>query len=324
MTVSHSATTPDLLDPRPLGRTHMTVTAMSLGGAGLGGIFGPVGDAEGVGAVEKALELGMNYLDASPKYGEAERRMGMALRGVPRERFYISSKVGTHPSRPGDYSADAAYWTVDNSLKVLGVDHLDLCHIHEPEPDQLETALAPGGALEALVDLKGQGIIRAIGIGVQDHALHRRMIETGKSDVSMMVNDYTLMRQYVEDVFAVAREHGVGLVNGAALAMGLLSGRDPDTIGTPKWTPPATAVASAKRIHEWCSERDVPVLALALQFSLRQRGFDCTLIGSATAAEVQGCWDAATLELPAQVWEELPGLLDEVREPQDVDILAGK
>lgn len=314
----------DPLEHRRIGRTDMVVTAVSLGGAGLGGIFGPVGDADGVAAVEKAFELGINYLDTSPKYGEAERRMGMALRGVPRDSFYISSKVGTHPSRqPGDYSADAARWTVDNSLKVLGVDHLDLCHLHEPEPHNLDQALGPGGALEALVELKTQGVIRAIGIGVQDHELHRRMIETGKSDVSMMVNDYTLMRQYVDDVFALAREHGVGLVNGAALAMGLLSGRDPDTIGTPKWTPPATAVAGARRVHAWCAERGIPVLALALQFSIRQRGFDCTLIGASTAAEVAGCFEAARLELPESVWTELPALLDEVRAPEDEDILSG-
>ena len=313
----------DPLEHGQIGRTDMVVTAMSLGGAGLGGIFGPVGDADGVAAVEKAFELGINYLDTSPKYGEAERRMGMALRGVPRDRYFISSKVGTHPSRPGDYSADAARWTVDNSLKVLGVDYLDLCHLHEPEPHNLDQALGPGGALEALVDLKAQGVIRAIGIGVQDHALHKRMIETGKSDVSMMVNDYTLMRQYVDDVFEVAETHDVGLVNGAALAMGLLSGRDPDTVGTPKWTPPATSVAGARRIHAWCAERGVPVLALALQFAVRQRRFDCTLIGAATPAEVVGCWDAARMELPEAVWDELPGLLDEVREPEDQDILAG-
>ena len=314
----------EVLERRRIGRTHMDVTAISLGGAGLGGIFGPVGDADGVAAVERALELGINYLDTSPKYGEAERRMGLALRGVPRDSYYISSKVGTHPNRrPGDYSADAARWTVDNSLRVLGVGYLDLCHIHEPEAPQLEEALAPGGAIEALLDLRAQGVIRAIGIGVQDHALLRRMIETGHADVAMMVNDYTLMRQYVEDVFVVAREHGVGLVNGAALAMGLLSGRDPDTIGTPRWTPPATSVAGAKRVHAWCAERGIPVLALALQFAIRQRGFDCTLIGAATAGEVSGCWEAATLELPARVWDELPGLLDEVREPQDQDMLAG-
>lgn len=305
--------TPNPLEIRQLGKTHMNVTAVSLGGAGLGGIFGPVGDAEGVAAVERALELGMNYLDTSPKYGQAERRMGLALRGVPRDSYYISSKVGTHPEKPLDYSAEAARWTVARSLEVLGVDYLDLCHIHEPEPHHLDQALAPGGAMEALVELKEQGVIRAIGIGVQDHDAHRRAIATGHLDVSMMVNDYTLLRQDVDDIFALARERGLGLVNGAALAMGLLSGRDPDSIGTPVWTPPADEVRAAKEVTAWCAARGVPVLALALQFSLRQTAYHCTLLGAATAEEVTGCWDALHVDIPDAVWAQLPELLDRVR-----------
>lgn len=306
-------TTPNPLEIRQLGKTHMNVTAVSLGGAGLGGIFGPVGDADGVAAVEKALELGMNYLDTSPKYGEAERRMGLALRGVPRDGYYLSSKVGTHPERPLDYSADAARWSVDRSLEVLGVDYLDVCHLHEPEPHHLDQALAAGGAMEALVDLKEQGVVRAIGIGVQDHDLHLRTIASGHLDVAMMVNDYTLLRQNAEDIFAVAEETGIGLINGAALAMGLLSGRDPDSIGTPVWTPPAEEVRAAKEVHRWCDGHGISVLALALQFSVRQDRYDCTLLGAATAQEVAGCWDALTLEIPESAWQELPDLLDRVR-----------
>jgi aryl-alcohol dehydrogenase-like predicted oxidoreductase len=303
----------DPLEIRQLGRTHMKVTAVALGGAGLGGIFGPVGDVDGVAAVEKALELGMNYLDTSPKYGEAERRMGLALRGVPRDSYYLSSKVGTHPERSLDYSAEAARWTVSRSLDVLGVDHLDLCHLHEPEPEHLDVALAPGGALEALLALKEEGVIKAIGIGVQDHELHRRAIETGHLDVSMTVNDYTLVRQDVDDVFELAEQRDIGLVNGAALAMGLLSGRDPDTVGTPVWTPPAAEVAAAREVHRWCADQDVPVLALALQFAVRQRSYDCTLLGAATADEVAGCWEALQAPIPDEVWAALPELLDRVR-----------
>jgi len=306
-------TTTNPLELRQLGRTHMKVTAVSLGGAGLGGIFGPVGDEDGVAAVEKALELGMNYLDTSPKYGQAERRMGLALRGVPRDSYYLSSKVGTHPEKPGDYSAEAARWTVARSLEVLGVDYLDLCHIHEPEPHQLTAALAPGGAMETLIELKKEGVIRAIGIGVQDHDLHRQAVESGHLDVCMMVNDYTLLRQNADDIFALAKARGLGLVNGAALAMGLLSGRDPETIGTDRWTPPIAEVQAAKQVHKWCAARDIPVLALALQFSLQQTHFDCTLIGAATASEVVGCWEALNFEIPEKVWEELPSFLNDIR-----------
>ena len=303
------------LELRELGSTHMEVTAVGLGGAGLGGVFGPVGDADGVAAVEKALELGINYLDTAPGYHDAERRTGLALRGVPRNSYYLSSKVGSHPHKPGDYSADAARWTVANSLEVLGVDYLDLCHIHGPQPDQLTAALSPGGAMEALVALRDEGVIRSIGIGVQDHDLHRQAIDSGYLDVSMMVNDYTLLRQNADDMFSLATARHLGLVNGAPLAMGLLSGRDPNSIGTERWTPPAAEVAAARRVHEWCADRGVPVLALALQFSLQQTRFDCTLVGAASASEVEGCWKALSLEIPSVVWEELPAFLAEVNVP---------
>lgn len=309
--------TPHPLTKRRLGQTHMEVTTMSLGGAGLGGIFGSVSDAEGIAAVEKGLELGLNWLDTSPKYGEAEKRMGLALQGVPRDSYYISSKVGSHPSRPYDYSAEATFWTVENSLKVLGIDYLDICLIHEPEPEHINQALGPKGAMEALVELKNQGVIKSIGIGVQHHDLIRQAIDTNHLDVALTVNDYTLLRQSVlSGVCDYAEPHGIGIVNGAALAMGLLSGRHPKTIGTSVWTPPRNEVESALKMYEWCEDRGVNILGLALQFSLRQSRIDCTLIGPANAEEVQGCWDAVTTEIPQSVLDELPELLNEIRVPQ--------
>ena len=303
------------LELRRLGSTRMEVTAVGLGGAGLGGVFGPVGDADGVAAVEKALELGINYLDTAPGYDDAERRTGLALRGVPRDRYYLSSKVGSHPEKRGDFSAEAARWTVERSLEVLGVDYLDLCHLHGPQPDQLTAALSPGGAMEALVALKEEGVIRSIGIGVQDHDLHRQAIDSGHLDVCMMVNDYTLLRQNADDMFSLAQDRHLGLVNGAPLAMGLLSGRDPSSIGTERWTPPAAEVRASTQVHRWCADRGVPVLALALQFGLRQPRFDCTLVGAATATEVEGCWKALSIEIPDAVWDELPALLADVYVP---------
>jgi aryl-alcohol dehydrogenase-like predicted oxidoreductase len=167
----------------PLGKsiisgTDIAVTAISMGGAGLGGIFGEVSEADGVAAVEKALELGINWIDTSPYYFESERRIGLALRGVSRKSYHLSTKIGTHPNRYLDYSAEATKWSVQNSLKTLGIDYLDICLIHDPLPGHLEQVLGSHGALEALVKLKRQGIIRAIGIGVQSHELIHRAIDT--------------------------------------------------------------------------------------------------------------------------------------------------
>lgn len=302
------------LDKRRLGRTDIDVTALSMGGAGLGGIFGEVSDANGVAAVEKALELGMNWLDTSPYYLDSERRMGLALRGVPRRHYSLSTKVGTHQDRYLDYSADAIYWSMENSLQTLGVDYVDICLIHDPLPHHLDQALGPHGALAALVDLKRQGMIKAIGIGVQDHNLIKRVIDTGQLDMALTVNDYTLLRQSVlEGVCDYAEPRDIGVVNGAALAMGLLSGRDPLRIGTPRWTPPKDEVASALRLYDWCKRRDVSILGLALQFSLRQPRLVATLIGASTAEEVEGCWKAAITPIDEGIWKELTGLLEEIR-----------
>ncbi|WP_047151823.1 aldo/keto reductase [Aneurinibacillus tyrosinisolvens] len=292
----------------------MEVTILGLGGAGLGGIFGEVSDADGVAAVDKALELGMNWLDTSPYYFEAERRMGLALRGVPRNRYYLSSKVGTHRERYLDYSADSTYWSVENSLRTLGTDYLDICLIHDPLPRHLEQALGPGGSLEALLDLKQQGVIKAIGIGMQSHELIRQAIDTGQLDMALTVNDYTLLRQSVlSGVCDYAEPHGVGVVNGAALAMGLLSGRDPRSIGTFRWTPPKEEVDAAIQVYEWCKRRKINILASALQFSLSQPRLSCTLIGACSAKEVEECWSAATTPIDPEVWHELSRLLEEIR-----------
>jgi aryl-alcohol dehydrogenase-like predicted oxidoreductase len=303
----------------PLGKsiisgTDIAVTAISMGGAGLGGIFGEVSEADGVAAVEKALELGINWIDTSPYYFESERRIGLALRVVSRKSYHLSTKIGTNPNRYLDYSAEAAKWSVQNSLKTLGIDYLDICLIHDPLPGHLEQALGSHGALEELVKLKRQGIIRAIGIGVQSHELIHRAIDTGEMDIVLTVNDYTLLRQTVlEGVCEYAEPCGISVVNGAALAMGLLSGRDPVSIGTPRWSPAKNEVNAALRVFEWCRLRNVPILGLALQFSLRQPRLASTLIGASTAKEVEECWKAVNSPISEEIWKELNGLLEEIR-----------
>jgi aryl-alcohol dehydrogenase-like predicted oxidoreductase len=139
------------------------VTRLALGGDGLGGSLGHVKEADGVAAVQRALELGIRWLDTSPFYNDSERRIGIALRGVPRELYVLSTRAGTHPDRFRQYSADAFYGSVANSLTLLGTDFLDICLIHDPLPQHMPQLLGPGGGLEALVELKRQGVVRAVG-----------------------------------------------------------------------------------------------------------------------------------------------------------------
>src|SRR5262245_23903701 len=123
------------LPTRRLGGTHMEVTEIGCGGVAIGSFHAdqPSDDATGVATVKRALEVGINYLDTSPLYKESERRIGIALRelGGRHARLYISTKTGTHPSRPYDHSGEATRWSVENSLRLLGVDHVDLVLVHD-------------------------------------------------------------------------------------------------------------------------------------------------------------------------------------------------
>ena len=119
--------TTSALPKRRLGRTGLEVTALALGGAGIGGGYGGVNDADAVATAELALARGINFIDTSPLYGESERRLGLALRGVSRADYFLSTKTGTHPQRRCDYSWDGTLWSVENSLHLLGTPILSPC-----------------------------------------------------------------------------------------------------------------------------------------------------------------------------------------------------
>ena len=115
------------LETRRLGRSGLQVTALGLGGAGIGGTaYGEVSDDEAVETVRTAIDGGITYIDTSPLYGESERRLGLALQGGLRDRVVLSTKTGTHPRWYRDYSADATYRSLENSLRLLGTGYIDL------------------------------------------------------------------------------------------------------------------------------------------------------------------------------------------------------
>src|SRR5579872_2970571 len=153
------------LATRWLGRAGMEVTALSLGCAGIGAREG-VTDSSAVETVRRALAAGIRYLDTSPLYGESERRVGIALEGVPRQDYLLSTKTGTHPERRHDYSWDGTMWSVENSLSLLGCGYFDLLLVHDPRDEaDMQTVFGACGALAALERLKEERVVRAIGLG---------------------------------------------------------------------------------------------------------------------------------------------------------------
>lgn len=290
-----------LLPRRRLGRTDLVVTEISLGGVGLGGMRTTDDDAVAVATVRRAIERGINYLDTSPLYGESERRIGLALRalGGRPSGLYLSTKTGTHPLRRGDYSAAGTRWSVENSLRLLGVDSVDLLLIHDPE--SMTPVLAPGAALDELERMRAEGKIRWIGLGVREHDKLLTAIRTGRFDVILTYADYNLVRQTAEPLIEEAAERGVGVILAQVFIAGLLAGIDPAE--TKYANHPDARVA--REWWLWARERGVSLRALALQFGLRNPRVGTVLVGADTPDQVDEILAAARESIPGEVWAEV-------------------
>lgn len=294
---------------RRLGRTNLEITAFGMGGAGIG--TPGVSDTDAIDTISLALERGINFLDTSPLYGESERRMGLALAGVPRDRYYLSTKTGTHPERRHDYSRDATLWSIGNSRRLLGVEHFDIVLIHDPrDENDMDTIFGTGGALETLEELREQGVLSYIGLGQRRHGWHRRAIESGRFDVILTYNDYHPIRTtaLTGGLLDAARAADVGVLNGSPMGNGLLIGTDPETHTGRTPHSGSREFEAARRLYRFCTERSVPMAAVVLQYSLRQPRIVGTLTGASTAAELASNLEAVTFPVPESLWAELDSL----------------
>ena len=288
------------LQKRRLGRTELKVTCLGLGGARIGG--GDATDDEAVETVHRAITLGMNYLDTSPLYGESERRVGLALADGWRDKIYLATKTGTHPKWRGDYSAAGTRRSVENSLKLLGTDYLDVCLVHDPK--SMDPVIEKDGALDELQRMREEGLIGYIGLGVREHEFHKIAIETGIVDVILTYLDYNLISQTANDwLLSFAAENDIGIVNGSPIAAGRLSGIEPAiSSGAPE-------DIKAHQLWQWSIDNNLNLLNLAVQFCLRQPLITTNLTGSRNVIEVEQNFNAAITPVPDDVWDRLETLL---------------
>jgi len=274
---------------RRLGRTELRVTEIGYGCARLG--MPDRTDDNAIRSVRFAIEAGVNYIDTSAGYGESERRLGLALADGWREKVYLQTKTGTHPSRRGDYTAAGTRWSVENSLRMLRTDYLDAVLIHDPA--DVGVPLAPGYALDELQKMKEQGLLRHIGIGCRLHDHHRRAIETGQMDIVLTFLDYTLLDQSAaQTTLPLARRHDVGVQLASVFGCwsGTLAG------GEPKDSPRAHAMWT------WCQQRGLNLRHLALHFALAAPIDGLVIVGPGTPEHVADVCREAHTPVPAEVW----------------------
>lgn len=289
---------------RPLGRAGFEVTSLTLGGAGLGGLYGPVPEEAAVRTVLRAVELGINYIEGAPFYGECEPRYAKALAalGDRASQLRLCTKVGMHPARFGDYSAATTRWSIEESFGILGVNRVDMVQVHATEAIDLPFVLGPDGAVAELERLREAGRIGAIAFAIRGADYHRQAIASGRFDAILIHDDFSLIRRSDERVIAEAAAAGMGVLVGRALMTGLLAGPDPRDNPRLAGHPDAPAALDWWR---WAREREVPLQAVALQFAMRHHGVSSVVVGASSPREIEENVRAATFPLPPDIWSEV-------------------
>jgi len=262
---------------RILGKTGLKVSVLSYGASPLGSVFRDVDDAAGIKTVHTAIDLGINYIDCSPFYGntKAETVLGKALKTVPRDDYYLATKVGRYGEDEFDFSAERVTRSVDESLSRLNVDYLDVIQCHDIEFVSLEQII--NETLPALRKIKEQGKARFIGIT----GLPLKIFETvlGQTDVDTILSycHYSLNDTTLRNIIPFLQEKNVGIINASPLSMGLLTNNPP-----PDWHPaPKDIRQTCALAAAFCREQGGSLIKLAMQFSLQNPDIHTTLAGTA-------------------------------------------
>ncbi|MFI1422808.1 aldo/keto reductase [Streptomyces sp. NPDC020731] len=309
---------------RRLGRSRVEVTALAFGTSGIGNLYTEVGEEAAHEAVRAAWQRGIRSFDTAPHYGLglAERRLGAALREHPRDRYTVSTKVGRRlePSRAGgddlangfavpathrrvwDFSADGVRRTLEASLERLGLDRVDVVYLHDPD-DHAEQAFREG--YPALERLRSEGVVGAIGAGMNQTAMLTRFVRDTDVDVVLCAGRHTLLdRSALTGLLPAALEHGTSVVVGGAFNSGLLA--DPRPGATYNYTrAPAELLDRALRLKEAAERHGTTLRAAALAYCAAHPAVASVLVGARSAAEVHDCADQFTAPVPTALWREL-------------------
>lgn len=257
--------------------------------------------------IRTALESPINWLDTAASYGdgESQRRIGHVLRelgGLPAGAFLTTKVGGTHDDR---FDGESTRELFQRSQELLGLDTFDLVFLHDPEKRSFEEITAEGGALGALRSLRDVGAIRHLGVAGGPIDLMVRYVETGQFDAVITHNRYTLLNRAADSLLEVCAARGVPLINAAPYGSGILA-KGPDQYPRYAYSDASsTSVQRARLMEAICSRYDVPLAAVALQFSLRDQRITSTIVGMSRPERIQQTIELATVDIPDDCWQEL-------------------
>ena len=289
---------------RRLGNTDLDLSVVSFGASSLGAEFRSVDVNEALSAVPAAIDCGMNFIDTSPYYGRGigEVLLGIALKGIPRDKYFLGTKLGRYHVNHFDFSAQRVKESVDVSLHRLGTDHLDIMLCHDIE--FIDRQQIVDETLPALREIQRQGKVRYIGVSGYPMSNLTFILDQTDLDVVLSYNHYTLQNTMFDDMVPYLKEKGVGIMNAAPFSARLLTNAP-----LPEWhkaTPFVRETCEKAAAH--CTAAGIDIAQLALQFSIANEEMTTCITGSANQARIRQ-WAE---------WAEIP--LDEtlVAEVQDI------
>jgi D-threo-aldose 1-dehydrogenase len=316
-----------------LGSTNVDVTTFGFGAAGIGNLYNEVSDATAEAALQAAWDAGVRYFDTAPHYGLglSERRLGKFLAGVPRDSYVVSTKVGRllEPSdgtgldldngfavpatqrRVWDFSADGIRRSVESSLERLGLDRVDVLLLHDPDE---HWAQAAGQGAPALADLRSQGVVGAVGVGMNQWEMPARFIRETSIDVVMLAGRYTLLEQSAAGEFLpLCVDRGVSVLAAGVFNSGLLARPQVPEDAKYNYAPaPRDLVVRAQRIAAVCERHGATLPQAAVQFVLRHPSVASVVLGVKSAEQAVRNAELFAAPVPEGLWDDLraEGLLD--------------
>lgn len=305
-----------------LGRTRVTVTRLGLGTAPLSGLYRAVTEKDAMATLERAWELGIRFFDTAPLYGYGlgETRTGAVLGPKPRDQYALATKVGRllragAPPEPGqvffgtpavnpvfDFSYDAVMRSVEESRERLGIERLDVLHIHDPDSHFAE---ALSGAYRALDELRSAGVIGAVGAGMNQAAMLTRFAREADFDCFLLAGRYTLLDQAaLDELLPTCVERGISIIAAGVYNSGILAEPKPGTHYNYR-PAPQELVGRAQRIQAVCERHGVPLRAAAVQFPLGHPAVQTVVLGCRSVEQVEDSVRMFETPIPVALWEEL-------------------
>lgn len=297
------------METRTLGKTGLQVPILSFGASSLGQEFRPVNLDEAIQSVRVALDCGLTLIDTSPFYGRgmSEVLLGIALRGVPRESYLLSSKLGRYDLQHFDFSARRVAESVDVTLHRLGTDHLDICLCHDIEFVDMRQIVDE--TLPALRKVQRQGKVRFVGISGYPMKIFRFILDQAELDVILSYNQHTLQNTQLADLIPYLKQKGAGIMNAGPFSARLLTNAP-----LPTWLKePESVKAAARQASKHCADQGVDIAQLALQFSTSNPDISTTIAGSANPQNIRKWAEWLKQPLDESLLREVQQIFEPVR-----------